>query len=237
MSQSTLNDQIDQLKSISYKQQLQIDQLKKINEGLAKENTELGNVVKEQAGQLKLTNISASLEAYRLTAELQMVRDEDAKVAAEHQAQIAELVSKIKALEAENELLQCQYDGGYNDELFLLTLEIEELKRALKRALEGNIDVAPSSLVQTHQGAEPESDNHCLQRTGGMKPALVRGVRLHLKTAKETGNHEALCAYLTEKSQWVVLTVFEDIFTELKLPIPNKGAKRTIKKDYLVLLK
>ena len=87
-----------------------------------------------------------------------------------------------------------------------------------------------------NQGAEPESDNHCLQRTGGMKPALVQDVRLHLKTAKETGNNEALCAYLTEKSQRVVLTVFEDIFIELKLPIPNKGAKRPKKLDYLVML-
>ena len=80
-------------------------------------------------------------------------------------------------------------------------------------------------------------DAGCLQSTGEMKPALERAVRLHLIEAKATGDREALCAFLTEKSQSVVLTVFEDIFKELELTIPNKGAKRTIKKDYLVLLK
>merc|ERR1711966_130341 len=48
----------------------------------------------------------------------------------------------------------------------------KERDEAAKLAAENQSLKAENQAV--NQGAEPESDNHCLQRAGGMKPALVQ---------------------------------------------------------------
>ena len=77
----------------------------------------------------------------------------------------ASLEEQLLAWERKFKALEDNHDYMYNREFETLestieTLEstIEELKIKI-RALEGKIDVAPSPLVQTHQGAEPEGES------------------------------------------------------------------------------
>jgi uncharacterized protein involved in exopolysaccharide biosynthesis len=224
-----------------------INELMQMNTRLAQENKKLYHDLGELAAEHQWTRSSASFEAetlahtiQELKEELQKVRDEDAKVAAELAAENHSLKAKIQALEAAKKtaeervkLLEVNDDCLFNRELGGLDGRIMQLEQERNAAL----DLAAALQDQFAALPNQEGEIECLLRTGNMAPSLVRTGRSLFNAAKDTGDRKALCEWLKQKKNTILLDVFEDICNEFELIGPVKGSKRTTKKEYLALLK